>query len=235
MSATAAEEKETAKGLEPVLSEAAHTSESTVSKDRAGGLSQVYRDENGLERLVFFSDAVFAIAITLVALEIRLPQMEGEVSNDKLLSALSALWPRYLGFGISFLAIGLYWLAHHRTFRTVVRYDMRLMVLNLLLLASVAFMPFPTSVVSEYANRVGTQLYALAAAIVGSLMTAIWLYTHINGRMTEQPMTRREFRRGLVRVLVAPVVFALSIVLAVFNEDLAKFSWLLIAVAHVIR
>ena len=75
-----------------------------------------------LERIVFFSDAVIAIAITLLAIEIRLPEL-GNEGGDALMAALSGLWPRYLSFVISFLVIGSFWWVHHRVFRAVRRYD----------------------------------------------------------------------------------------------------------------
>ncbi len=70
----------------------------------------------GLDRLIFFSDAVFAISITLLVLEIRLPAMEGNVTSTMLVSGLLALWPKYLAYVISFLVIGIFWIAHHRGF-----------------------------------------------------------------------------------------------------------------------
>src|SRR5690349_22747153 len=169
----------------------------THATRETGEIKPVYDDETGLERLVFFSDAVFAIAITLLALEIRLPALEGELSNEALLAALNGLWPRYLAYGISFLAIGLYWLVHHRTFRAVERYDARLLMLNLVALAGIAFMPFPTTVISEHANRVGTQFYALVAAGVGLLMAAIWWCTHGGGRVVGRHSSRGDLRRGV--------------------------------------
>ncbi|MCA9908698.1 MAG: DUF1211 domain-containing protein, partial [Anaerolineae bacterium] len=94
----------------------------------------------GLERLIFFSDAVFAIAITLLALEIRLPPSTEEALSDQaLLDALLALGPRYLAYALSFWIIGAFWIAHHRRYRTINRYDGRLLQLNLLLLMVLAF------------------------------------------------------------------------------------------------
>lgn len=104
-------------------------------------------------------------------------------------------------------------------------------MLNLLLLASVAFMPFPTSIISEYGNRVATQFYALAAGLVGLLMTLLWWYTHGKGRMLAQPAPPDEVRRGLVRALFTPVIFGLGFILAFWNVDLAQYSWLLIALS----
>lgn len=88
------------------ITSAAHTRPVTPT----GVTEQTYSDKTGLDRLLFFSDAVFAIAITLLALEIRLPATTGQLSNDELLAALGAMSPRFIAYGISFLAIGLYWM-----------------------------------------------------------------------------------------------------------------------------
>ena len=140
-------------------------------------------DETGMERIVFFSDAVFAIAITLLALEIRLPEEIARGSNAELFQNLLAIWPKYLGYIISFLSIGNFWVVHHRQFRYIERYDTRLMFINLLILMSVAFMPFPTAIISENGNRTSTIFYALSAMVVGLLSTLLWVYASHNRRL----------------------------------------------------
>ena len=123
----------------------------------------------GLERLVFFSDAVFAIAITLLALDIHLPVEAAHLTDKQLLTSLLQIWPKYLSFIISFLVIGNFWIAHHHRFSLVTHYDNRLLLLNLLVLMSIAFIPFPTSMISENGNRTATIFYALSIATTGLL------------------------------------------------------------------
>lgn len=195
----------------------------------------LYTDETGLERLIFFSDAVFAIAITLLALEIRLPALPEELTNADLLAALGHIWPKYLSFVISFLVIGSYWIVHHRVFRRIRRYDGSLLLLNLLLLMGISFIPFPTAVIGEHENLVGTVFYAATMVLVGLLMAGVWLYAYAGGRLVDQPLDRQHFRSSLRRVLTPPAVFLLSIALAFWDPDLAKYSWLLIAFIPLLR
>ena len=101
------------------------------SKDTS---STGFRDKTGLERLIFFSDAVFAIAITLLVIDIRLPDTDNILDNAQLTAQLLGMWQQYLGYIISFLVIGTFWTAHHRKFRYIKRYDYRLLFLNLLML-----------------------------------------------------------------------------------------------------
>jgi uncharacterized membrane protein len=191
----------------------------------------VEKDEMGMERLVFFSDAVFAIAITLLALEIRLPEDIAHASNRELLSDLFAIWPKYLGYMISFLSIGNFWVIHHRQYRYIERYNTRLMFINLLVLMAVAFIPFSTAVISENGNRTATILYALSASIVGLLSTLLWVYASYKRRLVALDMEPAIVRRGVVRNLIAPVIFLFSVGLSYLNPDLAKISWILIAPA----
>ena len=96
-------------------------------------------EELGLERIVFFSDAVMAIAITLLAIDLKVPEIAASVAAAELPGALSELAPRFMSFIISFFVIGIYWMSHHRYFRFIKRYDGGLIVLNLLFLVSIPF------------------------------------------------------------------------------------------------
>lgn len=125
------------------------------------------RERTLLERLTFFSDAVFAIAITLLVIEVRLPELH-RVSEAGLQQALLDLIPKYIGFIVSFFVIGRFWLGHHRTFGMLRKADNRLIFANLLLLLGIAFMPFPTAVFSEYVGlTTSTALYTGWLIVVG--------------------------------------------------------------------
>ena len=143
-----------------------------------------------LERLIFFSDAVFAIAITLLALDIRLPALPPTLTDAEVLQQLLALGPKYYSFGISFLAIGLYWLGHHRMFHYIARYDPILLVLNLLLLMCIAFIPFPSSVIGDYDDRTANVFYALTLVVTGLLSGGMWLYASAGGRLLAYELDR---------------------------------------------
>src|SRR5215204_2057977 len=96
------------------------------------------KKEFQLERLILFSDAVFAIAITLLVIEIKIPEIpDKELTEDKLLGALGHLIPKFVGFLISFLIIGQYWLVHHRMYSYVTGFTTRLIWLNLLFLLAI--------------------------------------------------------------------------------------------------
>src|SRR5438046_2871708 len=89
------------------------------------------KKEFQLERMILFSDAVFAIAITLLAIEIKVPEVAHDLASDQVLAQkMAQLMPKFVGFLVSFLVIGVYWVVHHRMFGFVINYNQRLLWLN---------------------------------------------------------------------------------------------------------
>jgi len=130
-------------------------------------MSDLHNQRFQLDRLAFFSDAVFAIAITLLVIEIHVPEV---ISGGALGHALLELIPKYIGFVISFFVLGRFWLGHHRLFGLLLRCDERLIARNLLLLMAIAFGPFPTALISEYADAsVAVFVYAGWLVLTGIL------------------------------------------------------------------
>jgi uncharacterized membrane protein len=190
------------------------------------------QDQVGLERLIFFSDAVFAIAITLLTLEIRLPASDSPLTNAELFQSMLAIGPKYIAYIISFLVIGLIWIGHHRKFRMIQKYDGNLMLLNLFLLMTIAFIPFPTSLISMYGNRTATIFYASVMILASLLSVALWLYASYKDRLIDPHMDHRQRRRETLGPLLTIGVFILSIGLAFINPGLARISWVLLAVTQ---
>ena len=115
-------------------------------------------------RLEAFADAVFAIAITLLVIEIRLPPHEEVLRIGGVGPALLQLWPSYVGYVISFIVIGIMWANHHNLMKLVDRVDHGFLTLTLLLLLCVAFLPFPTAVMAEHLADPDTHERAVAVA-----------------------------------------------------------------------
>jgi TMEM175 potassium channel family protein len=182
----------------------------------------------GFDRLVFFSDAVFAIAMTLLVIDVRLPELAGRVGDADLAAALSELWPRIFAYALSFTVIGLYWLAHWRRYMLVRRADDRLALLNLVLLGLVAFIPFPTSILGEYGVLpVAVAFYAIVLGLAGLAGTAGWLYAASHHQL-RPTVTSIDIRAGVVRGLVVPVVFFGSLLaLPLVGPAGTELLWLL--------
>jgi uncharacterized membrane protein len=182
----------------------------------------------GLERLIFFSDAVFAIAITILVLDIRLPPGGESANNTELFHLLVGLWHKYLAYVLSFWVIGLYWTSHHRKFLLIKRFDNRLLTLNLLVLMVIAFIPFPTAVLSENANRTATIFYALIMALGGLLMLLLWWHAVRNDNLIDHHLDRRILWREVASPLATVAIFLLSIGLAFVDEGLVRLCWFLL-------
>ncbi|MBL8155585.1 MAG: DUF1211 domain-containing protein [Anaerolineae bacterium] len=186
-------------------------------------------DAFGLERLVFFSDAVFAIAITLLVLDIRLPETEGLLTDGQLRDALVGLGHQYLAYILSFLVIGVFWIGHHRRYRFIHRYDGMLLFLNLLLLMIVAFVPFPSALISRYPSVTATIFYAGVMVAAGIVSLLIWGYASYNHRLIDPALSPQVIRREYLTLLATPLVFLTSIGIALIDPELAKLAWILIA------
>ena len=127
-----------------------------------------------LERLTFFSDAVFAIAITLLIIEVHVPHLSGG-GDQAYLAALRELQPSFMGFVLSFLVIGALWVAHHRVFGMLADYNPGIMWPNLLLLMTVAFMPFATALMSSAPRERVPELFYAATLLLAGLLQR-WLF-----------------------------------------------------------
>lgn len=188
---------------------------------------RLFRRGEGTDRLQFFSDAVFAIALTLLVLDIRLPEGEGD-----LLTELLDLWPQYFGFALSFVIIALNWVSHHAKFRVIRRFDSRLVWLNFLVLLLVAWVPFPTSVLSEYgAETPAVVLYAASVAALSLAQLAVWVYA-VRGGLAEPDVDAGMFRYVVLNILPTPTVFLLSIPIALLDAAWAMYSWFLLFPAN---
>lgn len=181
------------------------------------------RGEGEIEftRIVAFSDGVIAIAITLLVLNLDVP----DVASDDLANALGDQWRQYLGFAISFVLIGRFWIVHHRAFALIERFDGTLMGLNLMFLALIVVMPFATDLVAEYGDiAIGVIIYALVVGLA-SFMT--WL------------MIRHSLRHAHVRESLRPLaeaaaswhglapsaVFLASVPIALISSEAALCVW----------
>jgi TMEM175 potassium channel family protein len=164
-------------------------------------------------RLEAFSDGVFAIAITLLIIEVPVPEVEG---SESLADALLEQWPSYFAYVLSFVVIGVMWINHHWLFRDVARTDQKVLILNLLLLLAIAFVPFPTAVLAEYMREDEQQLAATLAyggtfAVIAILWNTLWAYVRNAGlllpslsRARIATITRRN-AMGLIYVVTLPL------------------------------
>jgi uncharacterized membrane protein len=145
-------------------------------------------------RLIFFSDAVFAIAVTLLVLEIHAPQ-----DTRHLLHGLLALWPSYMAYAITFLLIGQVWANHHVMFDHIRVADRTVLFLNTVLLMDIAFLPFAASTLSAafrtgHGQRTAVVFYGIAFEVAAILFNAIWDYARAHQRVLSTTINSRGAR-----------------------------------------
>jgi len=192
-------------------------------------VEQRQRGGRELDRIVNFSDAVFAIAITLLVLDIRVPEIPGDLVAEELSAQLLALWPKYFGYVLSFVVIISFWNIHHTIFSTIRGYDKVLILLNSTFLMFVAVVPFPTALLSEYGkHQLPVAIYAATLAVGRLLLTAIYWYATSEGRLVEPDLNPRVARFFLIRGLTIPVIFLLTIGVSFFSVGAAIYSWVLL-------
>jgi len=185
--------------------------------------------ETGLsfERVVFFSDAVFAIVITLLVLELKVPHLTAH-TESALRHALFELLPRVAGFVVSFLIVGLMWIEHHRIFRYIADYDAGLLWRNLLLLLCISFVPFPTALFSEnFWSRTAFILYTASFGGVAIAKLLIWRHASAKNILKSEVSAELE-RRIARRSLAVPIACGLAIALSLISIVLAPLSFALI-------
>jgi uncharacterized membrane protein len=179
-----------------------------------------------LERLIFFSDAVIAIAITLLTVQISIP---GNIQAAQLTSAILNLIPQFGIYALSFLVIGNYWVIHHRVFRNIKHYDSTLIWLNVFFLLFIAFLPVPSNVVGRFPTEQSAIIFFnICLIFTGITQAAIWRYASQNHRLIDKRLSQKLVDWGMIRSLVPPVVMMLSIILTYINTLSAVLCWGLI-------
>lgn len=183
----------------------------------------------GLERILFLSDGVFAIAITLLVIDLRLPDLAAGASAAAFTEALLELGPKVVAYLLSFAVIGLYWLAHWRRYHFIERADGRLALVNLLLLGAVALIPFPTALLGEHGDRpIVIVIYAVTLSLAGLLGTTTWLYA-VRAGLASPGLSSTFVRSAALRGLSVPLVMLGSLLfLPVLGPDGVTLSWILI-------
>lgn len=180
------------------------------------------KDDKETGRLEAFSDGVFAVAITLLVLNFKIPGIDlppGKLPGDMdLWHALGDEWPVLAAYVTSFATIGIMWLNHHRLFQHIKRINTVLVLLNLLLLLFIVFVPVPTALLAEYVNR--PDQHAAAIVYSGTLfLTAccfnlLWRYASYHNRLIGKNVDSRAIQAISRQYLFGPLVYLIAFVLA---------------------
>ena len=187
-------------------------------------------------RIASFSDGVFAIAITLLILDVAVPAS----AFDHLWKGIAHQWPSYLAYVTSFVTIGGLWMAHHAIFRRLQYADATVMRLNLLFLMAVSFLPFPTGLMAEAirdteAERAAVVFYGLTLLVISVLLRVLWEAILRRPDLLDPDMSVDEVKENS-RASTPNIGFYVAVIaLALLLPKVAVFGYLVIAIAAVWR
>jgi uncharacterized membrane protein len=186
-------------------------------------------EETPTTRMETFTDGVFAIAATLLILEIGVDTAH----TQDLGSALLDLWPSYLAYVTSFITIGIIWMNHHTCVETMRKVDRTFLFLNLLLLMTVSFLPFPTRLVAEYLQRPGEQTavyaYASTFVVMAVIYNAWWRYASSGRRLIAESVPESRIRAISRAFNPGPPIYLVTLLVAFFSPLASVFLTFAIA------
>jgi uncharacterized membrane protein len=185
------------------------------------------RESAEFNRTLAFTDGLFAIAMTLLVVDLVVPVLHSGSSVHELADKLSNDSAKFISFFISFAVIGRYWMAHHTFVAALKRVDRGLISLNLVYLAFIAFLPFPTALLGEYfTNPLSVVIYAVNVAIISGMEVVLFAWAQNHG-LLEKKLPRDVFRYGAAMSLAPVLFFLISIPVAFVSTTLAVCCWFL--------
>ena len=181
-------------------------------------------------RLEAFSDGVFAIVITLLVLELRVPEVHGWPVSQELLGGLKNLLPKFLRFAVSFIYITIYWINHHQLFHLLQKTDRGLFWLNSFFLMCLAFIPFPTALIGSYPSEtVAVVFYGVAMMVTAISFVLMKIYIFYSGELIE---TSPSVRPSVFYLAAGPLLYCAAVLLALVDIRLAIAIYLLIPIIY---
>ncbi|MBA2285433.1 MAG: DUF1211 domain-containing protein [Ktedonobacteraceae bacterium] len=196
----------------------------TQSQQKPGAVLSTARTEA-------FSDGVFAVAITLLVLNLQVPQLaSGGLLNNELLHLL----PKVLIYMLSFVVVGIYWVAHHNTFHYITHSDRTLLWLNILFLMCIVFIPFPTALLGQYSDqRTSIIIYTGTLVITGLVLQSLWWYVTNNYRLVDDEIDPQLVKKATRRNLMAPLIYLLAIGISFLKIEVSLALLVLVPVLYI--
>jgi len=193
-------------------------------------MSVVYNQiaNRSVERIGALSDGLFAIAMTLIVLEIRVPPLDAHATDSQLAAALGDLAPRFVTYLLSFLTLGIFWNGQQTQLSYVERGNRDLAWLELLFLAIIALFPFTTSLLADHIDlRLALALYWLNIFLAGAALYAIWEYVERSGLTREgtAPAVGAAIRR---RIGIAQLLYFVGLVIALLIGTYPAIAWIVL-------
>ncbi len=183
-----------------------------------------------LEHVISFSDAVFAFAITLMALSVDIPDFPPNLTQSALLDKLYDLYPQFESYVISFAVIAIFWVSYHQVFNHIKGSHITMVYLNLLFLLLITLLSLSTSLVINYDTyQIPHIIYCSLVIMTSLLLALIWWYATKNKRLVDKNLHSFFIKGVMANLMAIPIIFIISIIISFVNLDIAQYFWLVIA------
>jgi len=187
-------------------------------------------------RIEALADGIFAIAMTLLVLNLIMPDGAAGVIDVKLHTLLAGQAHKFFNYILTFMLLAIFWIVHHQQFHRIKRTDSRLLWINIFILMFVALMPFSTDIVGNFTGSTTAEIFfASNLLVLGLLFMANWAYATHNHRLVSPDLDKEMIIRGLRRNMVMPVISAIVIVLAFFIPQWCLWLYLLSPIIQSLR
>ena len=180
-----------------------------------------------LEHVISFSDAVFAFAITLMAISIDIPDLPSDLSQSQLLERLRDIYPQIEDYIISFAVIAIFWISYHQVFNHIKGSPISMVYLNLLFLLFITLLSLTTSFVINYGSyQISYIIYCVVVIMTSSLLVLIWRYATKDHRLVDNDMEPLFIKGTFFLLLSIPIIFGISIIISFIDLAIAQYFWL---------
>ena len=183
-----------------------------------------------VEHVISFSDAIFAFAITLMALSIDIPDLPSNLTQSELLDKLYDLFPQFESYIISFAVIAIFWVSYHQVFNHIKGSHIIMVYLNLLFLLLITLLSLSTSLVINYGGyHIPYIIYSIMVILTSSLLAMIWWHATKDNLLIDKNLHQFYIKSVMINLISIPLVFTVSIIISFVNLDIAEYFWLVIA------
>ena len=180
-----------------------------------------------LDHIISFADAIFAFSITFMAISINIPNLAQNLTEAQVIDKLLESIPEFEIYVISFVIIGVYWIAYHQIFNQIVDSHRVMAWLTLIFLFFITLIPLATNLEIGFGYQVVFVLYALVLTMAGALLTIIWMHA-TKKKLINESLTQRQIHAISLQTLLPTVVFLLSILVSFIDLQIAYYFWIVI-------
>ncbi len=187
-------------------------------------------------RIEALSDAIFAFAMTLLVLDVKIPKLpEAAVNAGLLVPTLLALWPKFFSYAMSFVVLGVFWVGQHGYAHFLKRTDRWLLWITLLFLMFIVFVPFSTDLLGDYpTQKVAVMIYGGNITALGLTLSLQWWYATHRHRLVGRDLEPEMVRKGTQRILGGAVVYSCAVLLALINPTISVILYAVIPIFYIL-